>query len=603
LDFENDVNSWLLQYPAGYDAIVQGDFKLQKKTGNTWNNVATLTDNTYGIPYNGDAAWPFLPCDATSLKGTITGPCAVNYQGFLLSWQSVLLAQGTGTYRLSIQGLGPQGVSPGYCLFSPPFCLNEFNCLNTDGTVKFEANYCGGHIGDSNPANQGNSWSLCCNQQATPASNSFFIMTVPTDESPFIFPGTISGTISIGTNILSVDYNGGYNTFGTGYVNGNLENFSGGYLQYLATLINTLGPTYWATIQSNGITIFGPPTSNNIAIAQKFYDTSTAFLAEVGAYCVLGVNSTTSPGTNTVFPFSSPYYTLAFNNGGAFDYTDGYWICGSDLTQIFSGSCQFNGFIVPGGTSIFKSATISAQLYKNFAPYGAPISKTTTNPASTIPSEMYSCPGCSMCPGQMASHDYNTFNFSFPPITMITGDIIYVLLTGTIDFVPVIGNGIFNAPNFTLFNTSTSLINTTNWGKLLGGIYATTGGIFNFSWNDSIRFGGFFGQEQNEIQRDLIKFQNGSIYKIRDEIVRNYTVRTSQLPMWFHQRFYAYALMADTLWVSDYNNNNGSYNYKQFWVVADSNYTMKHTNFSRYPKVSGLKFKEGQQFVYRDRCC
>lgn len=123
------------------------------------------------------------------------------------------------------------------------------------------------------------------------------------------------------------------------------------------------------------------------------------------------------------------------------------------------------------------------------------------------------------------------------------------------------------------------------------------------TWHDSIRFAGFFGYETVEYQRDFIKYATGVINKVRDEAIKSFTVKTDRLPMWFHERFYAYGLMADQLYVSDYNINNANYNYKHFWVVADSGYSPKYTNYSRYTKILDLKFKEGQQFVFRDRCC
>ena len=121
--------------------------------------------------------------------------------------------------------------------------------------------------------------------------------------------------------------------------------------------------------------------------------------------------------------------------------------------------------------------------------------------------------------------------------------------------------------------------------------------------NDSIRFPGFFGYETVEYERDFVKYATGVINKVRDEAVKNFVLKTDKLPMWFHQRFYAYALMADELYVSDYNLNNANYNYKKFWVVADGNYTPTYTNNSRYIKIQELKFKEGIQNTWRDRCC
>lgn len=140
---------------------------------------------------------------------------------------------------------------------------------------------------------------------------------------------------------------------------------------------------------------------------------------------------------------------------------------------------------------------------------------------------------------------------------------------------------------------------------LTGTIGDTTDTVDEFSiyWSDSIRFPGFFGYEQVEYERKYIKYQTGVVDKIRDEAIKSFTLKTDKLPLWLHQRFYSYGLMADQLYVSDYNLNNANYNYKNFWVLPDSGYSIDYTNFSRYMKVKDVKFKEGQQLLYRTRCC
>jgi hypothetical protein len=151
-------------------------------------------------------------------------------------------------------------------------------------------------------------------------------------------------------------------------------------------------------------------------------------------------------------------------------------------------------------------------------------------------------------------------------------------------------------------------ITYTNVIRFTGGNPVTTttsgnGSQVGIKWRDSIRFNGFFGYEQVEYERKFIKYATGIIDKIRDEAIKSFTLKTDNLPIWFHERFYAYGLMADHLYVSDYNLNNANYNYKHFFVVADSGYSPTYTNWSRYIKVKDVKFKEGQQFVYRNRCC
>ena len=139
---------------------------------------------------------------------------------------------------------------------------------------------------------------------------------------------------------------------------------------------------------------------------------------------------------------------------------------------------------------------------------------------------------------------------------------------------------------------------TGNGGTIIGADTA-----FPLQWADSIRFLGFFGYETAEFERKYIKYQTGIVDKIRDEAIKSFSMKTSRMPNWFHERFLAYALQADHIYVSDYNRNNSSYNYKHFAVIADSGYSPKYTGYSRYSKVLDLKFKEEQQRIYRSRCC
>lgn len=149
--YKNDKNTWLLQYPIGYNAINQGDFHLQQYNGSGWATVATLNSTTYGTPvYNN-----------VSPKGTA---CTnFNYCGYTLDWRKVLIGLGAGTYRFLVGGSYTQKYP--YCLASPPFCLQEYSCYTADQTVRFEAYYTGGNFGSV--TSQGKSWSLCCQYAGT----------------------------------------------------------------------------------------------------------------------------------------------------------------------------------------------------------------------------------------------------------------------------------------------------------------------------------------------------------------------------------------------------------------------------------------------------
>lgn len=123
-------------------------------------------------------------------------------------------------------------------------------------------------------------------------------------------------------------------------------------------------------------------------------------------------------------------------------------------------------------------------------------------------------------------------------------------------------------------------------------------------YNDSIRFPGYFGRELADYQETFIKLGTGVIQTTREEAIKAFTLDSDLLPFWFHQRFYSYGLMADNVYVSDYNLNNPNYNYKHFSVKRDSSYPIKYDNNSlRMKKIIGLKFKEGIQFTFKDGCC
>lgn len=126
--------------------------------------------------------------------------------------------------------------------------------------------------------------------------------------------------------------------------------------------------------------------------------------------------------------------------------------------------------------------------------------------------------------------------------------------------------------------------------------------ICGVTYTDSIRFEGFFGWEKAEFKRKNVEYNNGIIYKVRDEAIKTFALLTGRLPKWLHDRFKAYGLMADTLLVSDYNYNNADYNVKRKGVVCESGYEPDWRQYSRFAKVR-VEFKENQQNLIRKRCC
>jgi len=126
--------------------------------------------------------------------------------------------------------------------------------------------------------------------------------------------------------------------------------------------------------------------------------------------------------------------------------------------------------------------------------------------------------------------------------------------------------------------------------------------ICGITYTDSIRFEGFFGYEKAEYERKNVEYNNGIIYKVRDEVVNKYDLQTGRLPKWLHDRFKAYALMADTLLVNDHNYNNPDYSIKHKGVICDGGYEPVWIQNTRMARVRVI-FKDNQQNKIRRRCC
>lgn len=153
-------------------------------------------------------------------------------------------------------------------------------------------------------------------------------------------------------------------------------------------------------------------------------------------------------------------------------------------------------------------------------------------------------------------------------------------------------------------STPTPSFNQYVLGRFFGGSEVGTENEPNvpITWKDSIRIGGEFGYEDTEFERKSIKYQTGVVQKIRDELLITHTWKSSSLPFWFHERFKAYGLMADTLLVSDYNLNNSDYNIKRYSVQGESAYNPEYKGYKRETQVT-CEFKPATQNLKRSRCC
>ena len=141
--------------------------------------------------------------------------------------------------------------------------------------------------------------------------------------------------------------------------------------------------------------------------------------------------------------------------------------------------------------------------------------------------------------------------------------------------------------------------------------------VTTFTVTDSIRFPGFFGYSEFNYDELLLEYGTnnskpfGTIVRVHDKIVEGYKLFTNYLPLWLHRRFAAYALMSDTLLVSDYNINNSNWELNRIPVVKKDNYKPEYlddktfdsgyNSLQRRSKAT-IQFLEGIQSGISNNC-
>ena len=108
--YKNDYFGALEAFPLNYTSVTKN---LQKLVDGLWITQAVLNDNTYGTNYA-------LGFETKNNK---------NYVGYKLQWRTVLIAFGTGKYRIQFD-------TPTIDLYSYDFCLNNYTADAVDRTVR-----------------------------------------------------------------------------------------------------------------------------------------------------------------------------------------------------------------------------------------------------------------------------------------------------------------------------------------------------------------------------------------------------------------------------------------------------------------------------------
>ena len=144
---------------------------------------------------------------------------------------------------------------------------------------------------------------------------------------------------------------------------------------------------------------------------------------------------------------------------------------------------------------------------------------------------------------------------------------------------------------------------TTNTGNM--GSHLSNGDVFdlcNMTLYDSIRLPGFFGHKKGSYSETILEYQTGLIDVVRDETVLKYNYQSRLLPQYIHDRFMVYGMMANALYVSDYNRSNSDYNIKQFRIHKAGNYEPVPNKANRLTFVS-VDFVAGIQSIIKSTSC
>lgn len=113
---KNDISSFLIPVKA----VTAVTFVLQKLVDGAYSDVATITDNTYGL---------YLPLSFVTIDGN-------DHAGLRVDWRNVLSVDGAGTYRIKITITPSFGVATDF--FSFVYDLRAYSAIEADETVRFE---------------------------------------------------------------------------------------------------------------------------------------------------------------------------------------------------------------------------------------------------------------------------------------------------------------------------------------------------------------------------------------------------------------------------------------------------------------------------------
>lgn len=129
-----------------------------------------------------------------------------------------------------------------------------------------------------------------------------------------------------------------------------------------------------------------------------------------------------------------------------------------------------------------------------------------------------------------------------------------------------------------------------------------------FSWYDSIRVPGFFGNESSEFQEDKVEYPNGNVSDVRSKLINKFKFIPDFLPKYLHDRLKMYGFVAgkqlnNELLVTDYNVNNLDWAISRKSVALAGGFEPTYNKFSNDKASVVVDFEERNQNTTAGKCC
>jgi hypothetical protein len=120
-------------------------------------------------------------------------------------------------------------------------------------------------------------------------------------------------------------------------------------------------------------------------------------------------------------------------------------------------------------------------------------------------------------------------------------------------------------------------------------------------FDTSLRVTGFFGREEHEYEEDNVIYQNEVVDQVSMTKTSEYQFQLGFVPECITSHLMDFMLMANNIYINDYNANNHSYKFVKFPVKYKSNKGTKYPTYSRKAQIN-LTFEDAVRNKRKTNC-